>query len=226
MSQACLSGYKMNFNVTLWYFADPMCSWCWGFSPVLDEIKKYYGITVNIALMLGGLRPGNTAPMTEESRAEILHHWHEVQKMTGQKFDFTNPLPEGFVYDTEPASRAVIAISEIQPEITLPYFKHVQEAFYGDQKDVTNVSVLAELAGHFGIEKGHFLELYGSEIAKEKTRLHFQHTRQAGIKGFPTLVIQTDKVFKVVASGYRPFVDIKNDIDAWLQENSLSDVDE
>ena len=26
----------------LWYFADPMCSWCWGFSPVISEIKKSY----------------------------------------------------------------------------------------------------------------------------------------------------------------------------------------
>lgn len=212
----------MKSNITLWYFADPMCSWCWGFSPVLDEIKTNYGITVNIALILGGLRPGNTAPMTEESRNEILHHWHAVQKMTGQQFDFTNPLPDGFVYDTEPASRAVIAVSEIQPDNTLPFFKRIQEAFYRDQRDVTDESVLAELAGQFGIEKDHFLELYKSELAKEKTRLHFLHTRQAGVRGFPALVIQTDKVFKMLASGYRSYTEIKNDIDAWLQENSLT----
>ncbi|MDB5418474.1 MAG: dithiol-disulfide isomerase, partial [Phenylobacterium sp.] len=22
------------------YFADPMCSWCYGFSPVIEEIRK------------------------------------------------------------------------------------------------------------------------------------------------------------------------------------------
>ncbi|MDH5427723.1 MAG: DsbA family protein, partial [Nitrospirota bacterium] len=27
---------------TLIYVADPMCSWCWGFSPVLEEIRRLY----------------------------------------------------------------------------------------------------------------------------------------------------------------------------------------
>ena len=25
---------------TLYYVADPMCSWCWGFQPVLEKVKE------------------------------------------------------------------------------------------------------------------------------------------------------------------------------------------
>jgi len=44
----------------LWYFADPMCSWCWGFTPAIGAIKESYSDRLKIALMLGGLRPGTT----------------------------------------------------------------------------------------------------------------------------------------------------------------------
>ena len=25
------------------YFADPMCSWCWGFNPVMARVREAYG---------------------------------------------------------------------------------------------------------------------------------------------------------------------------------------
>lgn len=143
-----------------------------------------------------GLRPGTTDPITKESREEILHHWQAVHKMTGQEFDFNNALPDGFVYDTEPSSRAVIVVSENYPTSTLPYFKAVQAAFYREQKDVTNKAVLAVLASLFGVESSEFLQRYEKETVREKTLLHFQHTRQAGVRGFPTLVYSQKKYSK------------------------------
>jgi putative protein-disulfide isomerase len=52
----------------LWYFADPMCSWCWGFSPVIETLRDAYRDRMKIALVLGGLRPGETAPLTATGR--------------------------------------------------------------------------------------------------------------------------------------------------------------
>ena len=76
----------MKSQTILWYFADPMCSWCWGFSPVLDQIKARFGDKLKVALMMGGLRPGTTEPMTPELRDEILHHWVQVNKLTNQQW--------------------------------------------------------------------------------------------------------------------------------------------
>ena len=97
----------------LWYFADPMCSWCWGFSPVITEIKQKFDQKLNLALTLGGLRPNESQPMDSKLRDDILHHWHEVENLTGQTFNFDNAMPEGFIYNTEPASRAVITMSNL-----------------------------------------------------------------------------------------------------------------
>ena len=174
----------------LWYFADPMCSWCWGFTPAISAIKESYSDRLKIALMLGGLRPGTTEPVTPKFREETLHHWQDVHKMTGQPFAFEGAMPEGFVYDTEPASRAVIAVAGINPEATFPYFKSVQAAFYTQGQDVTKTETLAELAEQHNIDKPKFLERFESEDVKNKTRAHFRITREAGVRGFPTIVLQ------------------------------------
>jgi putative protein-disulfide isomerase len=201
----------------LWYFADPMCSWCWGFTPVLDQVKETFGDELKVALMMGGLRPGTTDPMTSESRDEILHHWHEVKKMTGQNFTFEGAMPDGFIYDTEPPSRAVIAMSEINLESTLPYFKKIQEAFYVGQEDVADTGVLEKLVSSFSIDSQEFTEKFNSDELKRKTQLHFQQTRQAEVRGFPTLVLNTGAEFEKISTGYRPYEAIKGEIDEWIK---------
>lgn len=201
---------------TLWYFADPMCSWCWGFAPVIDAIKAHYGDGLKIALVLGGLRPGTTEPLAPETRAEILHHWHEVQRRTGQPFAFEGALPEGFVYDTEPPSRAVIAISGLNPEATLPFFKRIQATFYAEGRDVTQPDTLAALAETFDIAPAQFHPAFASSEAIEVTRRHFEHTRRAGVTGFPTTVLQHGEKLELLNSGYRAFDDLKPQIESWL----------
>ncbi|MFQ5636915.1 MAG: hypothetical protein ACE5IR_02840 [bacterium] len=42
------------------YVADPMCSWCWGFSPVLAKIRQVAKDKVTVSLLVGGLRAGET----------------------------------------------------------------------------------------------------------------------------------------------------------------------
>jgi len=202
----------------LWYFADPMCSWCWGFAPVISAIKETYAEQMKIALMLGGLRPGTIEPMTPQSRAEILHHWQDVHRMTGQPFTFEGALPEGFVYDTEPVCYAVIAVAAIDAETTFDYFKRVQAAFYAHGRDVTRPETLAALAWEQDIDGDLFLERFDSEDVRQLTRKHFEVTRQAGVRGFPTVLLQNDGDGTLLTNGYRPLAELQPEIEKWLAQ--------
>jgi len=204
----------------LWYFADPMCSWCWGFSPAINAIKQSYSDRLKVALMLGGLRPGTTEPVTPKFREETLHHWRDVHEMTGQPFAFEGAMPEGFVYDTEPASRAVIAVAEINPETTFPYFKTVQAAFYVQGRDVTRPDTLAELAEQHNIDKPRFQERFESAEVRSKTHAHFRITRESGVRGFPTIVLQAGTGHKLLTNGCRPLEELRPELDAWLAETT------
>lgn len=184
----------------LWYFADPMCSWCWGFSPTIETVRETYRDHLKIALVLGGLRH-ETAPMTTPQRNDILHHWHEVHERTGQAFRFEQALPDGFVYDTEPACRAVAAVGSLDPEQVFPLFKAIQSAFYTEGRDVTRPDVLADLAAGLGVDRTAFLQAFHSEAAHARTLAHFRQTRQAGVRGFPALILQQDTRLHTISQG-------------------------
>lgn len=191
-------------KLMLWYFADPMCSWCWGFSPVIEAIRENYQDRLSVSLVMGGLRPKMREAVTPQLREEILHHWHEVHRRTGQPFLFEGAMPEGFVYDTEPACRAVVTVSEINARLNFPYLKRVHAAFYAEKKDVTNAEVLAVLAEELGIISNDFTQAFHSDRIKLKVREQFQQSMQWGIRGFPTLILQNKTEYRELTRGYQP----------------------
>jgi putative protein-disulfide isomerase len=190
---------------------------------VFSAIRDTYADRVKIALMLGGLRPGTTEPMTSGGREEILQHWRDVRRMTGQPFAFEGALPEGFVYDTEPPSRAVIAVGEINAGAVFPYFKSVQEAFYAHGQNVVQADTLAALAQHHNIEPAVFHDRFDSDAIRKKTRTHFQIARESGVRGFPTVILQSGNTGMLLTHGYRPFAELQPAIDQWLAQPESRD---
>lgn len=201
----------------LWYVADPMCSWCWGFSPVIERIRQEYGDRLSMELLLGGLRAGTKTPLPPQQREEILHHWHAVRLATGQPFSFEGAMPQGFIYDTEPPSRAVIAASRISPDSVFPFFKTIQSAFYVDQQDVTRQEILERLAVVAGLGAQLFSQVFESDAVKELTLVHFQKVRQWSVHGFPAMVGQEDRDYAVLTRGYCSFEDFRSRLDSWLE---------
>jgi putative protein-disulfide isomerase len=207
LDQVIQAGQVMN-EPLLWYFADPMCSWCWGFSPVIEAVRDEFHDRMKIALVLGGLRPGETAPMTAAGREAILHHWRQVHERTGQPFRFDGALPEGFVYDTEPASRAVVTVGGIEPESIFAMFKAIQSAFYAAGRDVTQPEVLADLAAGLGVTPARFLPVFDSDAARARTQAHFRQARQAEVRGFPTLILQRGGQLERITDGWKPRAEV------------------
>lgn len=181
----------MSSSVTkLLYVGDPMCSWCWGFAPEIEELAQAHDVEV----VVGGLRPGPAAqPLDDRLAATLRHHWDQVAERSGQPFD-TSFLDrrDGWVYDTEPAAVAVTRLREIRPTETLDYFTSVQRAFYAEGRDVTDFEVLAEIAGAHEIDPGEFASALGTEEARKRAWADFSQARQWGITGFPTLVGELD----------------------------------
>jgi putative protein-disulfide isomerase len=187
------------------YFSDPMCSWCYGFSTVIAAIRKTFGPALPIRLVMGGLRPGAEEPITPEARAAITEHWKHVHEATGLPFD-ESVLDDGFVYDTDPAARAVIVARREDEALALTYLGRLQQAFYAEARDVTQGEVLAELAEAVGLDRHDFLLQWATEGAKQETWRDYAISQRAGVTGFPTLVAGPNEqgVFGVVTRGYAP----------------------
>jgi len=185
------------------YFADPMCSWCWGFSPVMTRILDDHGGQIALHMVMGGLRAGNTAAMDAEQKSYIRKHWEHVAKRSGQPFDWDFFERDGFVYDTEPACRAVVVARNMDVRLAYAMMHGIQKAFYADGKDVTSVDVLSDIADTVGLSQGVFRTAFESDDAKGATTQDFETTQQAGVPGFPTLLLtDAEDQLTVLANGY------------------------
>jgi putative protein-disulfide isomerase len=201
------------------YLTDPMCSWCWGFSPVLRSIREKYGDDVNVRLVVGGLRVGTKEEMNQEIKDFILHHWKEVQRSTGQDFNFEFNMPSGFKYDTEPSCRAVVAVRRLAPEKTFEYFHALQRTFYLDNKDITDAVVLGDEAEACGIDRERFDQYFDDPDLKTETLGDFMFSTNLGIRGFPSVVLLSGDEYRLLTIGYRSFEVLDERIAEWMQED-------
>ena len=203
------------------YFADPMCSWCWGFKPSLMAVLDRYGANLPLRMIMGGLRPGTTEPMDRAQKAKIKEHWQQVQEASGQPFRFDFFDQDGFVYDTEPACRAVVTGGSLAPELVFGLLIAIQAGFYEENRDVTDPEVLADLALDAGYDRDEFLDHFdGAEMVKA-TADGFELSQSVGITGFPTLLIGDDESgYDLVCAGFQKPDAVIGRIGQWLAQNA------
>ncbi|GGC79844.1 DsbA family protein [Undibacterium terreum] len=196
----------------LLYIADPMCSWCYGFGPELDAFLAAVP-DVAMDIITGGLRAYNTEVMDEEKKATILGHWQHVAEASGLPFSNAGMSQPGFIYDTEPACRAVVAArtvaDELSPRAKLAVFRAIQHAFYAEGKDVTKDDVLSEVCVNSlnavdggGYDIHSFMETMTAHATAAETREEFEQTQRWGIRGFPALLVVHEGALHMLASGY------------------------
>jgi putative protein-disulfide isomerase len=192
---------------TLIYIADPMCSWCYGFGPELLTLLQGLPETP-VEVVVGGLRPYNREVMDDALKTTLLSHWQRVEEASGLSFAGNALNQEGFIYNTEPACRAVVAARMLAPEGVLHVFYAIQNAFYAEGLNVTQGEVLAQVASAaltnagFPIDAAAFHAKWADEATISATLDDFNRTRQWGVSGFPAVVLERNGQLDLVTSGY------------------------
>lgn len=203
----------------LLYVADPMCSWCYGFAKPLDELLNQPGdaAPLSLAVVMGGLRPFTTDALTPERADELSGYWGQVAQASGQPFA-PNPHPAlhgpGFVYDTEPASRAVVTVRSHWPKLVWRYLKAIQHAFYAEGRNITQPEVLADVAQSLGIPAAEFAPAFASQAMRDATLNDFRQAQEWGIRGFPALIAEHGDHLHLVGQGFMPIDALRARLDA------------
>ena len=189
--------------------ADPMCSWCYGFGKEVTALRQALP-TLALEVVVGGLRPGETAVMPREQRLARLEHWSRVEAASGLPFNREAFLAnDQLVYDTEPACHAVVTARRLAPAIDqLEVLRGIQRAFYVEGRDITKGDVLADVASTlmgalgFAITAQDFLAAWQSADAVKATQEDFLQARRWGIGSFPSLLLEDGDKLYSVAPGY------------------------
>ena len=202
------------------YVMDPMCSWCWGFAPVMTALAGQAAERgVSLELRVGGLRRERVV-MDQAGRQRTLSYWQAVHSATGQAFNLAQGLPEALVYDTEPACRALVAARGLDEARVWSLSLLIQQAFYEHGQDVTQPSVLVDLAEAAGLSRSEFAERYDDSATKAATAADFIWVENLGIAGFPTLLAEHEGQLALVTNGYQPLPALAPLLARWLERNA------
>jgi putative protein-disulfide isomerase len=199
------------------YVMDPMCSWCWGFAPVVEALAgqaRQAGVAMH--LVAGGLRRESQV-LDQRGRDRIHTHWQAVHETTGQPFDLQGGLPDNLIYDTEPACRALVTARSLASDCATRLLGLIQQAFYVKRQDVTRPKLLVELAEQAGLDRRAFAEGFDSQELRAATEADFAWAENLGIAGFPTLLAERDGQYALLTNGYQPLDSLAPLLDRWLQ---------
>ncbi|AWM61808.1 DsbA family protein [Stutzerimonas stutzeri] len=197
-----------------------MCSWCWGFAPVMTALAGQAAERgVSLELRVGGLRRERVV-MDQAGRQRTLSYWQAVHSATGQAFNLAQGLPEALVYDTEPACRALVAARGLDEARVWSLSLLIQQAFYQHGQDVTQPSVLVDLAEAAGLSRSEFAERYDDSATKAATAADFIWVENLGIAGFPTLLAEHEGQLALVTNGYQPLPALAPLLARWLERNA------
>lgn len=199
-------------STTLYYIHDPMCSWCWGFRPVWQQVLNKLPTQINVQYVLGGLAPDSDAAMPQDMQLNIAATWQVIQKEipgTQFNFDFWNHcLPRRSTY---PACRAVIAAGIQNPAAKAEMLLAIQQAYYLRAENPSNYPVLIQLAELIKLDKEQFSTDILSDEVEQILQQNIQQAHSMYVYSFPGLILECNGKREAIKIDY-------NDADKILQQ--------
>jgi len=187
----------------LYYFHDPMCSWCWAFRPLWKAVVADLPDNVSVQRVLGGLAPDTDQTMPKDMQAKLRSIWQKIQQTvpgTPFNFDFWEKCaPRRSTYA---ACRAVIAARRQDPRYEEAMILAIQQAYYLEARNPADTCTLIELSNEIGLDGDLFILDLESPGTHQALLEEVAFTRRLEVKGFPTLLLEKQGVFTTIQHDY------------------------
>jgi putative protein-disulfide isomerase len=185
------------------FILDPMCSWCWGFRPVFEQLKQALPDGVQLQYVMGGLAPDSDEPMPQETRNYVKSQWKQVSSETGAEFNWEFWQCCEPRRSTYPSCRAVIAAG-LQNDSARPEMIYaIQRAYYLNAKNPSDQDTLIACAQEIGLDEEQFKSDIQSELVEEQLQEELNLRRQLGVTGFPALRLEADGLLNSIEIDFK-----------------------
>ncbi|TPE44456.1 DsbA family protein [Pontibacter mangrovi] len=189
-------------NLSLLYVTNPMCAWCYGFTPVVRRLKALWQGQLDVQVLFGDLQAHETAPLEHRQKEQLALSWHRVQERTCLPFEYRFFIQRSYVFNTEPACRAMLCVRLLRPVLTLEVLRAMHSAFFVDNIDLKDTKELVRLVGLFGIPENLFLTLFESEEIVQQLEDEFAYVHRLGATTFPSMYLLTPEGPQRLSAGY------------------------
>jgi len=168
------------------YVMDPMCGWCYGFQPELEQFLDKYP-SAEVDWVMGGLASDSKQPMDDKLRQTISSYWYQIEKNTQVTFNHDFWKLNAPYRSTYPACRAVISAESLIEKGAEQMVKAIQSAYYLEAKNPSLEDTLIACASFIGLDEDQFLEVLKSQETEKLFQQHLTISHQLQVRGFPTL---------------------------------------
>ena len=209
-------------QTTVTYLFDPLCGWCYGASPVVQQLGQQPNIQLELAP--SGLFAGGGRTMDAAFADYAWSNDLRIAKLTGQRFteDYRqNVLGRlGSRFDSAAATLALTAVTLSEPPRELEALKALQEARYVQGLDSCDVSVvgtllrdlgLAVAADRFAASDAELLAANAARIQKARGLM-----QTFGAQGVPALMVTDGRGSRLLSGNalYGNFENLLSQIEA------------
>ena len=174
------------------FLMDPHCGWCFGFHDTIADFSDLHGnlgAAPALRVLPGGLFvPGRqSSPSFADTKRPIAQRVEQRFGVTFSEAYFRNVLGADWL-DSDPPGRAIVA-AELLDGNPLEFAGVVMDAAFRHGRNISDESILIELAGETGLDKAQFAEALRSVVVRERTDQARELATQAGT-GFPSVFLQ------------------------------------
>ncbi len=187
-------------KTVLYYLYDPMCSWCWGFKPVWDELQQRLRDRLAIVYVVGGLAPETDAPMPAEMQRYLQQTWRKVTQHTGVGFNHDFWRLNHPKRSTYPACKAVLVARQYGLEHQM--YAAIQRLYYQQAGNPSEYENLYRLAAELGLDRQMFIEQVHSDQVNALLQQEIMQAERLGAQGFPSLVLVKNEAAHFIEHSY------------------------
>jgi putative protein-disulfide isomerase len=198
------------------YVYDPLCGWCYGFSPVMVRLAEKYKQQADFRVISGGMVRGDRVGPLSDIAPYIRKAYKDVEKLSGVKFGekYLEILfgQADWIMNSEPPSLIhALLVSEF-PDRQTEVSGMIQRGIY--QQALAPGS--DELAIWVGEQFGKSPEWIRSNLKTTSTielmNSQFDLSKQLGVTGFPAVLIWNKGQWFMVARGFTDYVSLEQTV--------------
>ncbi len=193
-------------NEKLYYAFDPLCGWCFGFSPEFEKLYEEYGDELEFEVISGGMVTGDRVGPIGETAPYIKEAYKTVEQSSGVEFGraFLDHLfhDGSHVFSSIEPSIALAVVKELKPGEQVRFASYLHRAVYVDGLPPVEFESYVSYAEKIGIDRETFLEYCGKDEMRERAEADFQRSSDLGVDGFPTILYSDGGELQIISRGY------------------------
>lgn len=197
----------------VYYVFDPLCGWCYGFSPVMVKLEEEFKDRADFKIVSGGMVLGPRVGPIGKVAPYISWAYKNVEDATGVKFGegFLKGVmePGTMIFNSQMPCVAVTFVKNQKPSSAISFAHHLQKEIYFNGKDMNQPDSYAGLAEHFNLNFEELKSALNDSVWIVRTFEDFEYAQTLGVNGFPTVIYSDASEKTPLARGYTDYETIK-----------------